>query len=302
MSDPRSTPPYGATPWGGPDPRQGAQPDPGYGAQPQPEQVGSRAHPQDPYAAPQYPAQYAGPYAGQYTGQDTGPQPAQLPEAYAGQYAGPDTGQHHVPVDEAYPPARRRLPRKPLPEPPASLAVGAVVAACCLLFVELAELAIMLVVGDRGATVSATGISLRFDPNSDTVTALFGLAAYVATCAWLRAGRTFALAANPAARFAHGPSWTWFGWWVPVASLWIPYQVVRDIRGAVVPDGERRVALGVWWSFWLLAGLRLVAPSTGGLEVMVRSVAALALTVALVHWIRIVREVTRAQERAAGLG
>jgi hypothetical protein len=276
MSDPRSTHPNGAAPWGGADPRQGAQP--------HPEQLGSRAHPQAPYAEPQYPAQYAG--------HNTGQQPVQQE---------PVTGQHRVPVDEAYPPARRLLPRKPLPEPPAGLAVGAVVAACCLLFVELAELAILLVVGDRSGAGAGFGI-VRFDPNSDTVTALFGLAAYLATCVWLQAGRKFAVAANPAARFAHGPAWTWLGWWVPIVFLWAPYQVVRDIRGAVVPVGERRVALGLWWTFWLLAGLRVVASSSQDFEIIVRSVAALALTVAVVLWVRIIREITRAQEKAAGLG
>lgn len=270
MSDPRIHQ-NGATRWGGSDPRQGAQP--------YPEQAGSPAHPQSPYAE-QYPGQPYGQYAAQHAA---------------------DTGQHRVPADEAYPPARRRQPGMPLPEPPDGLAVGAIVAACCVLFVELAELAILLVSGDRGAA-AGFGISPRFDPNSDTVTILFGLAAYIATCSWLQAGRKFAEAANPTARFAHGRVWTWLGWCVPVVSLWMPYRVVRDLRAAVVPDGERRVSLGLWWFFWLLAGLRLVAPSSGEAEVAVRSIAVVALTLAFAHWIRMVREITRAQEQAAGLG
>lgn len=203
---------------------------------------------------------------------------------------------------EGRPPARRRRPRKPLPEPPAGLAAGVIVAACCLLFVELAELAILLVTGDRETAGTGIGLSPRFDPNSDTATGLFGLAAYVATCVWLQAGRRFAHAANPTARFTHGPAWTWFGWWVPVAFLWIPYRVVRDLREATVPDAERRVGLGPWWAFWLLAGLRLVAPSSGGAEIAVRCIAVVALTLAFAHWVRIVREITRAQEKASGLG
>jgi hypothetical protein len=305
MSDPRSPHQNGATPRGGPDPRRGAQPYPG---QPYPEQVGSPAHPQSPYSEPypeqqypeqqypeqQYPEQqYPGQqYPGQQPGQNTGQR--------AAQHAA--TGQHRVPVDEAYPPARRRLPGKPLPEPPAGLAVGAIVAACCFLFVELAELAILLVTGDRAVAVVEIGFGARFDPNSDTVTILFGLAAYLATGFWLQASRRFAEAANPTARFAHGPAWTWLGWWVPVVFLWIPYRVVRDIRAAIVPDGDRRVSLGLWWLFWLLAGLRLFSSSSGEAEIVARSVAAVALIAAFAHWIRIVREITRAQERAAGLG
>lgn len=279
MSDPRSPHSNGATPWGAPDPRQGRQP--------YPEQVGSPAHPQSPYAEQQYPDQYAGLHAGP----DTAPSTAQFPVV---------AGQHRVPPDEAYPPARRP-PATSLPEPPAGLAVGAIVAACCLLFVELAELAVLLVTGDRGDT-AGIGISPRFDPNSDTVTILFVLAAYAATCFWLQAGRRFADLANPSARYASGPVWTWLGWWVPVVLLWVPFRVVRDLRGATVPDGERRVSLGLWWFFWLLAGLRVVAPSSGDAEIAVRSVAVVSLTLAFAQWMRVIREITRAQEQAAGLG
>jgi hypothetical protein len=276
MSDPRIPHQNGATPWTGP-----GHP----GQPPYPEQLGSPAHPQAPYAEAQYPEQHTGQHA-----VANGRTPAATGQ------------QHQVPVDEAYPPARRRLPTKPLPEPPAGLAVGAIVAACCLLFVELAELAILLVTGGRGGAVAGIeiGLGVRFDPNGDTVTLLFGLAAFVAACVWLQASRRFAEAANPAARFAHGRAWTWFGWWVPVALLWIPYGVVRDVRRALVPDGRRRIALGLWWSFWLLSGLRVLASSSADAEIVVRSVAVAALTIAFVWWVRIVREITRAQEKAAG--
>jgi hypothetical protein len=267
MSDPRISHQNGATPWPG-------QP----GRPPYPEQLGSPAHPQSPYVEPQY------------------------PEQHAGQHAAATGQQHHVPADEAYPPARRRLPSKPLPEPPAGLAVGAIVAACCLLFVELVELAILLVTGGRGGAVAGIeiGLGVRLDPNGDTVTLLFGLAAFVAASVWLQASRRFAEAANPTARFAHGRVWTWLGWWVPVVFLWIPYGVVRDVRRAVVPDGGRSVALGLWWSFWLLSGLRVLASSSADAEIVVRSVAVAALTVAFALWIRIVREITKAQEKVAG--
>lgn len=268
MSDPRIPHQNGAAPWGRPDSQ---------GRQPHPEQLGSPAHPQSPYAEPQYPEQYADHQTGQPTG------------GYQG------------PVDEAYPSARHRTPGKPLPEPPAGLAVGVIVAACCLFFVELAGLAILLVTGDRSdAAGIEVGLGVRLDPNGGTASLLFGLAAWVAACVWLQASRKFAEAANPAARFAHGRAWTWLGWWVPVVSFWFPYQVVRDIRGALAPDGGRRVALGVWWTFWLLSSLRVFVSPSADTEILVRSVGLLALTVAFVHWIRIVREITTAQEKAAG--
>lgn len=199
---------------------------------------------------------------------------------------------------DLYPPPA--APSKQLPEPPAGLAIGAIVAACCLLFVELAELVILLVTSDRGEAGVGYLVVPELDPNNDTVTLVFGLAAYLAACLWLRASRRFAEAANPAATFEHGPGWTWLGWWVPVVSLWIPYRVVRDIRGAVLSDGARRVAIGLWWPLWLLGGLRIVASATGDAELIVRAVAAVALLLALIHWVRIIRETTTAQEKLAG--
>lgn len=276
MSDPRTPYQNGAAPWGEPvSPR---------GRLPHPEQLGSPAHPQSPYAEPQYPEHYAGASTGQHAGPPT-----------------PVSGQQRVPVDRAQPPARRRTSGKPLPEPPAGLAVGTTVAACCLLFVELAGLAILIVTGGRGeASGINIGLGVRIDPNGATVALLFGLAAYVAACVWLQASRAFAEAWNPAARFAHGRAWTWLGWLVPVANLWVPFRVVRDIRGAVLPDGRRRVALGLWWSFWLLSGLRVFTSSAQDVEIIVRSVAVVALTVAFVYWVGLVRETTAAQEKAAG--
>lgn len=276
MSDQRTPHQNGAAPWGGPAPQRGMQP--------RPEQLGSPAHPQSPHAEPQYPEHYAGASTGQHAGPHT-----------------PVSGQQRVPADRAYPSARRRTSSKPLPEPPAGLAVGTTVAACCLLFVELAGLAILVVTGGRVEDLGINiGLGVRIDPNGATVALLFGLAAYVAAGIWLQASRTFAEAWNPAARFAHGRAWTWLGWLVPVANLWVPFRVVRDIRGAVLPDGQRRVALGLWWSFWLVSGVRVFTSSAHEVEVIVRSVAAVALTVAFVYWVRIVRETTAAQEKAAG--
>ncbi|PUB31672.1 uncharacterized protein DUF4328 [Promicromonospora sp. AC04] len=210
------------------------------------------------------------------------------------------TGQHRVLPGDARPPHRHQ-PRKPLPEPPGGLAVAVVVVACCLLFVELVELAILFVAASRGEAGGAFGAG-GFDPNGVALTGLFLVAAYLVVCSWLQAGRKFAEAANPAATFAHGAVWTWLGWWVPVVFLWFPHDVVRDLRNAVVPDGDRRAHLGWWWVLWLLAGVRIYTPASGDVQVITRSVAAIALVFAFVQWVRIVREITRAQEKLSGLG
>lgn len=215
------------------------------------------------------------------------------------QHAAAD-GQHLARTADPFPPLRRHQPGEPPPEPPAGLGVAAVVVPGCLLFVELAELAVLLVSSSRGG--AGSGLAAGFDPNGGTLTGLFLLAAFLVVCAWLHACRRFAETAAPAAQFAHGPVWTWLGWWVPVVFLWFPYQVVRDIRDAVVPTGERRAGLGLWWACWLMFWLRAYSPASVDLEVFVRSAAALALLFAFVQWVRIVREITRAQEKLAGLG
>jgi hypothetical protein len=290
MSDPSIPNHYGAVPWGRSDPQQGRQP--------YPEQLGSPAHPQSPYPQSQSESP-APPYPEQYAGQTMGQHARKHAPQHAPQHV-PAAGQHPTQPRDAYPPQRRDQPRKPLPEPPAALAVAVVVAACCLLFVELAELAVLLVSANRGD--AGGGTRAGFDPNGVTVTGLFLFAAYLAACSWLQASRRFAEAANPAARFAHGVGWTWLGWWVPVVFLWFPYQGVRDVRNAVLPDGERRTGLGWWWACWLLFGLRAYSPASVDLEVLLRSVAAIALLLAFVQWVRIVHETTRAQEKLAGLG
>jgi hypothetical protein len=271
MSDPRFHNQNGAAPWGRPGPQQGRQP--------YPEPLGSPAHPQSAYPQSPYPE-----------------------PPYPEQYAGQDIGQNSPQLAEIYPPQHRYQARKPLPEPPAGLAAAAMVVACCVLFVGLAELAILVVTANRGEAQGGLGAGSWLDLKGVTLTGLFLLAAFFVVCPWLQAGRKFAETANPAARFARRPAWTWLGWWVPVVFLWFPYQVVRDTRNAVVPVGERRARLGLWWTCWLLFGLTAYSPAPADLEVIVRSVAALALLLAFVQWIRIVREITRGQEKLAGLG
>jgi hypothetical protein len=52
--------------------------------------------------------------------------------------------------------------------------------------------------------------------------------------------------------------WAFWGWVVPIADLWVPYQVMRDIWRACLPPRRRaRVPWlpAVWWASWLLTGL-----------------------------------------------
>lgn len=88
--------------------------------------------------------------------------------------------------------------------------------------------------------------------------------AYVVTCAWLYRARQNVEAFVPWMPHKRGSVWAWLGWWVPIVSLWFPYQVVRDVlragRGQVGGVGF----VGWWWAFWLLTSVTgSIAPTLG---------------------------------------
>jgi Domain of unknown function (DUF4328) len=50
-------------------------------------------------------------------------------------------------------------------------------------------------------------------------------------------------------------AWTFWGWLVPIANLWIPFQIMGDIWRAGLPARQRaRTAWlpALWWASWLL--------------------------------------------------
>jgi hypothetical protein len=50
-------------------------------------------------------------------------------------------------------------------------------------------------------------------------------------------------------------AWTFWGWLVPIANLWIPFQIMGDIWRAGLPARQRaRTAWlpALWWATWLL--------------------------------------------------
>lgn len=60
-------------------------------------------------------------------------------------------------------------------------------------------------------------------------------------------------------------AWVFWGWVIPIANLWIPFQVIGDIWRAGRPAGQRaKIAWlpAAWWTSWLLA--ELVAPIRPG--------------------------------------
>jgi hypothetical protein len=132
------------------------------------------------------------------------------------------------------------------------------------------------------------------------------LLAYLATCSWLDRSRTFARTLEPGYRHARGSLGVWLGWLVPIFDWWFPYQAVRDVRTAT-SRGVRRSGLTVWWigflTFTICHDARWMAQRDGadvGLRYDV--IAAVGLCVALLPWLRIVREISEDQRAAASGG
>lgn len=138
------------------------------------------------------------------------------------------------------------------------------------------------------------------------------IAAFVVTGIWLARARRNADRIAPDQQ-RRSSVWVWLGWIVPVVSLWFPKQVIDDVwrttvRAAVPAD---RPSTGWWWGLWIAAQLlgNLAArafgltgePHVGYLEhlFLIESLSALALTVAMTQWIRVVRTVGRAQDALA---
>ncbi len=136
------------------------------------------------------------------------------------------------------------------------------------------------------------------------------LAAAVVTCLWLWQSRVLAEAVSPARGHARSRVWVWLGWIVPVVAFWFPYQVVRDVRAATVVAPRR--GLGWWWAGWLLwsvatnVATQLTTLSSAGaagtfaLLPVAETVGTAGLVLALVLWVRTVREITAGQRAAVG--
>jgi hypothetical protein len=81
---------------------------------------------------------------------------------------------------------------------------------------------------------------------------------------WFRGARINAEHRGWRQRRARG--WTFWGWIVPVVSLWFPFQLMGDIWRAGLPDWRRGKTAwlpALWWTCWLLSGVG-PAQSTAG--------------------------------------
>ncbi|MFF2141575.1 DUF4328 domain-containing protein [Kitasatospora sp. NPDC058190] len=146
--------------------------------------------------------------------------------------------------------------------------VGLGVAATVLILATLvydvlltvADWRVYLVVEDYLAGKATADEVLAADDFSGNFTLMTGLAVMVAAglvfMVWLWRARINAerLAGRGSQRRAR--AWVVAGWTVPVANLWVPYQVVSDVWRASSPGRKAsRGLISVWWAAWVLGGV-----------------------------------------------
>jgi hypothetical protein len=195
------------------------------------------------------------------------------------------------------------------------LAVAAAVLAGLGAFIEVVDVPLAWLAGEQLEDAAARGVAPGKVMTAFDVMALptFGVfvAAWVVSASWLSRVRTNAEVLNPRQRHKRSAGWAWFGWVVPVVSLWFPYQYVRDVRLATVTAERRHSRVVAWW--WaalvvsqhvgLVGGLFVTPPGSNavlsGLLAPVEGAAAVFAVVALVCWLRILRQVAEDQEAVA---
>jgi hypothetical protein len=124
------------------------------------------------------------------------------------------------------------------------------------------------------------------------VGAVVGL--YVVAGLWLQRARADAAGLEPFAQ-PHGPAWVWFGVFVPVACLFIPFRIVRAARATLLRRADGALVNG-WWAAWVgsvIASGVAGASGSGAFSL----VDALLFTVAFGLWTRIVLQMSDAQDR-----
>lgn len=141
-------------------------------------------------------------------------------------------------------PSRRLLPLRGL----GGLLTGLLALATGMIVVQL----VLRVYGTASGQPWASRLSPRVGDAGD---AAFVLAAIVFVV-WFRRARINAESSSWRQRRARG--WTLWGWIIPIASLFVPFQLMGDIWRAGLPAAQRKKTAwlpALWWTAWLLSGL-----------------------------------------------
>ena len=131
-----------------------------------------------------------------------------------------------------------------------------------------------------------------------TVSLLLMLAAYIVTCIWLMQCREFAAVYRPGDPYRRGTAWLWLGWWVPIASFFVPCQVVRDSYRASRPWLADTGLVSLWWFLWLVYNVVSFGGSDSGelLPSATSEIVTAALSVAaFTCWAVIIRRIDQGQ-------
>ena len=227
----------------------------------------------------------------------------QAPQPRYGAYAPPG----YVPAGYAPPPGTPAVPAGWAP--PLAAPTGLATATAALAVAWCAIQVVLLVASFRAvapyeAALAAGGSLLDVSTSYDALGNLLlplQVAAFVVACLWLQRCRRAAVVLSPTVRQVRGPVWVWLGWAVPVVSLWFPFQVVRDVRAAVVGGGRTPGRLGWWWACWLVglwasnqaafSSLGLASRDPETIPVF-EGLATVAVVAGGMLWVGLVREIT----------
>ena len=99
------------------------------------------------------------------------------------------------------------------------------------------------------------------------------------------------------------PGWAVGYYFIPIVSLWKPYQAMKEIWMASVDEEKPSSVLGTWWTFWILSGiigqisLRLtLRGGDEGLMLILDTITSVMAIPLLFAILKIIREITEAQK------
>jgi len=124
----------------------------------------------------------------------------------------------------------------------------------------------------------------------------------VVTCIWLQCCRKFGQVYRRGDLHEYGAVWVWLGWLVPIAALFIPYRVVRDVYRSSRPWPSDIGLVGLWWCCWpawQFTSYVAVRLRMGGSDAFrpAEIVGAALISGAFVGWLLIVRRVDEGQRQ-----
>jgi hypothetical protein len=194
----------------------------------------------------------------------------------------------------------------------ADLAVTLLLIFCTVNFIDILNSAVDLVIYTNGLAAQLEGTHNFWAQQRNGFVALWWLVlafpgSVIAVSMWVhRAYRNLVPlgTANPKASPSMAVAW----FYIPVANLWKPLGVMREIWSATMGDGSSRL-IGIWWACWLLGIVvgttqavfsfrETAAASSHILPLLLSFVSDITWNVAALLLVKMILDVTNAQESA----